>query len=189
MPLNQNALLSTAKLGFNNQSMLEPYLGKNPHVSDDAFVHSSAVLIGDVCVEPEATIWPNATLRGDDGAIVIGARSNVQDGSVVHSTATLSTVRVGEQTTIGHNAIIHGALIGNNCLIGMGSIVLDNAQIGDWCLLGAGCLITQNVIIPPRSLVLGSPGKVIRELNDKEMTWITYSWKRYVAQCHIYRGD
>jgi len=168
--------------------MLESYLDAHPQVHETAFVHESAVLIGDVQIGAESTVWPNATCRGDDGAISLGARSNIQDGTVVHTTNGLSVVTIGEQTTIGHNATIHGARIGSNCLIGMGSILLDNAKIGDWSLVGAGSLITQNIVIPPRSLVLGSPARVVREINEKEMKWITYSWERYVEQCRIYRG-
>jgi len=168
--------------------MIESYQDNHPDVHEKAFVHASAVLIGEVRIGDESTVWPNATLRGDDGAISLGARSNIQDGTVVHTTDGLSVVTVGEQTTIGHNATIHGARIGSNCLIGMGSIILDNAQIGDWSLVGAGSLITQNIVIPPKSLVLGSPARVVREINEKEMMWITYSWQRYVKQCHIYRG-
>lgn len=167
--------------------MNESYLGRYPVIHPQAFVHSRAVIIGDVKIGAESTVWPNATLRGDDGKIAIGAQTSIQDGTVVHTTESHSVVMIGDRTTVGHNATIHGAIIGSDCLIGMGSIILDNATIGDWSLVGAGTLITQGVEIPPRSLVFGSPGRVVREITEKEMEWITYSWKRYVEQCHIYR--
>ena len=167
--------------------MNESYLGKHPVIHPRAFVHSRAVIIGEVKIGAESTIWPNATLRGDDGRIEIGAQTSIQDVSVIHTTEDLSTVTIGDRTTVGHNSTIHGASVGSDCLIGMGSILLDNAKIGDWSLVGAGTLITQGVVIPPRSLVLGSPGRVVREISEKEVEWITTSWKRYVKQCQIYR--
>ncbi len=168
---------------------LESYLGRAPVVHPDAWVHPSAVLIGDVTVGAESTVWPHTTLRGDDGRIVIGARTSVQDGAVVHTTEDLSETVVGDCVTIGHRVVLHGARVGDHCIVGMGSILLDNARVGDHCLVGAGTLLTQNVEIPPYSLVLGSPGRVVRRLNDKELAWIEYSWKRYVQQNHIYRGQ
>lgn len=167
--------------------MLQSYLGHLPRVDASAYIHPAAVLIGQVEIGAEVSVWPNTTLRGDDGRIVIGARSSVQDGTVIHTTEDLSEVVVGEQVTIGHNVTLHGARVGSNCIVGMGSILLDNATIGEYCLIGAGSLITQNVEIPPYSLVFGSPAKVIRKVNEKELEWIAYSWQRYVEQCKIYR--
>ena len=168
--------------------MIEPYLNSSPSIDPLAWVHPAATIIGDVQVGPLSSIWPNTTLRGDDGTIRIGERTSIQDGTVIHSTESLSCVTIGDQVTVGHNAIIHGARIGNNCLIGMGAILLDNVTIGDWCLIGAGSLLTQGVEIPPHSLVVGSPGRVVRQLKQKDLDWITYSWKRYVTQCGIYRN-
>ena len=168
--------------------MLEAYLDAFPEVHPDAYVHSTAVLIGNVIIGAESTVWPNTTLRGDDARIVVGARTSIQDGTVVHVTEDLSETHIGDQVTVGHRCVIHGARIADNCIIGMGSVLLDNAQIGSRCLIGAGSLITQGVVIPPQSLVLGSPGKVVRQLTEKELEWIEYSWKRYVEQCHIYKA-
>lgn len=168
--------------------MLERYLDRFPTVHPDAWVHASAVLIGDVTVGPESTIWPHTTLRGDDGAIVIGARSSIQDGTVVHCTEDLSSTVVGDQVTVGHNVTLHGARIGANCIVGMGSTLLDNAELGEGCILGAHSLLTQGVKIPSGSLVLGSPAKVVRPLTDKERDQVAYSWRRYVQQCAIYKG-
>ena len=166
--------------------MLERYLDTFPQIHEKAFVHERAVVIGNVIVGAESSIWPNTTLRGDDGPVVIGARTSVQDGSVVHVTENLSTTTVGDQVTIGHGVILHGCTIGNNTIIGMGSTILDNAIIGESCIVGANSLVTMNVEIPPGSMVLGSPARVVRPLNDEELAWIEYSWKRYVEQSRIY---
>lgn len=166
---------------------LEPYEGQMPQVAESAFVHDSAVLIGAVQVGENATVWPNVTLRGDDGAIVIGENTSVQDGAVVHSTEGLSEVSIGPRVTVGHNAIIHGATIGADCIIGMGAIILDNAEIGEGCLVGAGALVTQRSVIPPGSLVLGSPAKVVRPLKEEERGWIEYSWRHYVRLAERYK--
>lgn len=162
------------------------YGGHSPQVDSAAWVHRSAVLIGRVVIGPESTVWPNTTLRGDDGAIRIGAQTSVQDGTVIHATEDLSENTIGDRVTIGHNCTIHGANIESDCIIGMGSILLDNCHIGHHCLIGAGSLLTQGVEIPPHSLVLGSPARVVRPLRDKELAWIEYSWKRYVQQSHLY---
>jgi len=167
---------------------LQPYLGRTPTIDPTAWVHPRATLIGDVLIGPEATVWPNATLRGDDGRVVIGARTSIQDGVVIHATEDRSFTAIGDQVTVGHNSTVHGARVADNCIIGMGSILLDNASIGEFCLIGAGTLITQNKQIPPYSLVLGSPGRVVRRVTDEELAWIAYSWHRYVEQCRIYRA-
>lgn len=163
--------------------MIEPYGEWIPVLSPKAWVHRSAVVTGDVVLADHVGIWPTAVLRGDQGAIRIGARSNIQDGCVVHNTGGLSTTRVGEQVTVGHRAVLHGCQIGSNVLVGMGAIILDNAEIGDWSMIGAGALVTARTVIPPGSLVLGSPAKVIRPLTEKEREGLTYSWGVYYGRC------
>lgn len=158
---------------------IESFEQHTPRVHERAFVHSMATVIGDVEIGEEASIWPAATLRGDHAGIRIGARTSIQDGSVIHVTEDLSTTVIGEHTTVGHRVILHGCKVGNHCLVGMGSILLDNAELGDFCLLGAGSLVTQNKIFPPRSFILGSPAKRIREVTTKELEWIEYSWRAY----------
>ena len=157
-----------------------------PNVHPSAFVHPRAVLIGDVTVGPECSIWPNATLRGDDGKIVLGARCSVQDGTVIHMTDGMSDTCVGDEVTIGHNVTLHGATVGSHCIVGMGSVVLDNAEIGEWSIVGAGAVVTMNKKFPPGCLILGSPAKVVRVLTDEDREWIGYSWKRYVEQAQRY---
>lgn len=157
-----------------------------PKIADTAFIHDSAIIIGAVEIAEDVSIWPNTTLRGDEGKIVIGEKTNIQDGSTIHMTGNLSDTIIGAKVTVGHNCILHGCKIGEGALIGMGSIILDNAEIGEWTLIGAGSLVTQNKVIPPRSLVFGNPAKVIRELTKEELKGLEESWKHYVDQAHRY---
>ncbi len=158
-----------------------------PRVDPLAFVHPAAVLIGQVTIGPESSIWPNTTLRGDDGRIFVGARTSIQDGTTIHLTGGLSETFVGDEVTVGHNVILHGCKVANRVLVGMGAIVLDNAEIGELSLIGAGALVTQNTIIPPRSLVLGSPAKVVREVREGEISLIMTGIETYVQKAREYR--
>ena len=171
----------------------EPFIqtiaGHTPQIDPRAYVHPRAVLIGQVTVGPEASIWPCATLRADDSRIVIGARTSVQDGTVIHTTDGLSETLIGDRVTVGHSVILHGATVGDDCIIGMGSIILDNATIGDHCIVGAGAMVTMNKVIPPYSLVLGSPGKIVRRLTDDDLKNIEFSWQHYVKRCHMYLAE
>ncbi len=168
---------------------IQSFEGHWPQIDPAAYVHPTSVLIGKVFIGPDSSIWPNTTLRGDDGTITIGAGTSIQDGTVVHLTGGLSHTAVGDRVTVGHNVTLHGATVGDNCLIGMGSIILDNVQIGEYCLVGAGALITQGKVIPPRSLVLGSPAKVVRQITDRELIQIEHSWKVYVEHAKRYRAE
>lgn len=168
--------------------MLEPYLDTFPAVHPDAWVHHTAVLIGDVTVGPESSIWPHTTLRGDEGPIVIGARTSIQDGTVIHCTEGLSTTFIGDGVTVGHNVTLHGARIGSSCIIGMGATILDGAEVGEGCVIGAGALLTKSARIPPGSMALGSPARVVRALTPDEHAWIEACWRRYVHQCHVYKA-
>ncbi len=160
--------------------MIRRYLDLDPQVHETAYVDEASVVIGDVHLGPRVSIWPTTVLRGDQGRLVIGADSNVQDGSVVHATGGLSTTSVGRRVTIGHKALIHGCTIEDDCLIGMGAIVLDNAAIGRGSVVGAGALVLANSVIPPGSLVLGSPAKVRGQVSDELRAWIEHSWRTYV---------
>jgi carbonic anhydrase/acetyltransferase-like protein (isoleucine patch superfamily) len=174
---------------MNDKPWIEALGDLVPEVHPSAFVHRSAVIIGDVTVGAGCSIWPNTTLRGDDGRIVLGERCSVQDGTVIHMTSGMSDAWVGDQVTIGHNVTLHGAKVGSNCIIGMGSVVLDNAEIGDWSIVGAGALVTMNKKFPPGSLILGSPAKAVRQLTDKDREWIEHSWKRYMEQSARYKAQ
>jgi carbonic anhydrase/acetyltransferase-like protein (isoleucine patch superfamily) len=159
--------------------MIETFENLVPRIAPTAFVHEMATVIGDVTLGEGATVWPGASLRGDHGPIRIGARTSIQDGAVGHATEDQSEVVIGAECTVGHNAILHGCRVADHVLVGMGSILLDNCEIGEWTMIGAGTLVTARKKFPPGVLIMGSPGKVIRELTDDERKWIEYSWKAY----------
>ncbi|MEZ6188735.1 MAG: gamma carbonic anhydrase family protein [Planctomycetota bacterium] len=164
----------------------EPYGDHAPQVDPEAYVHPDATLIGKVEVGAHSSIWPAAVLRGDDGGIRIGRNTSIQDGSVVHMTEGLSEVSVGDRVTVGHRVILHGCTVEDECLIGMGAIVLDNAVIGRGSLVGAGALVTPNTQVPPGSLVLGMPAKVIRPVRDADKAMIETGWKEYTRRAAEY---
>ena len=157
-----------------------------PFIHADAFVHESAVLIGQVDVGAHSSIWPGVVMRGDMGRIRIGESTSIQDGSTCHITEGLSETQVGNCVTVGHRVILHGCIVEDECLIGMGSILLDNCVIGKGSLVAAGTLITVGTKIPPNSLVMGSPGKVIRPVNEKEKNMIADGWRVYVDYAQRY---
>jgi gamma-carbonic anhydrase len=148
--------------------VIRAYRGKAPKIAASAFVADNVVIIGDVEIGEHASIWYNCVLRADVGQIRIGARSNVQDGSCLHMTTNLSHALIGDEVTVGHNAIVHGARIEDGALVGMGSILLDNSVIGRESLIAAGTVIPPRMVVPPFSLVRGQPGKVVRELGPEE---------------------
>lgn len=151
------------------------------------WVAPSASVIGDVTLADEASIWFNAVVRGDNEPIVIGERSNIQDGCVLHTDPGFPLI-VGADCTIGHMAMLHGCTIGRGSLVGMGAIVLNGAVIGEECLIGAGALVGEGKAIPPRSLVLGSPGRVMRTLTDHDVERIASGAVNYVQKLHRYRA-
>jgi carbonic anhydrase/acetyltransferase-like protein (isoleucine patch superfamily) len=161
------------------QDRLAKYLGKTPDTARAVFVARNATVIGDVTLGVLSSVWYGAVLRGDINSIVIGEGTNVQDGAIVHLADNLG-VRVGNYTTIGHAAIIHACDVGNECLIGMGATVLDGAQIGDHCIVGANTLVTQRFIAPPGSMILGSPGKVVRPLTAAELASLRPWAEKYI---------
>ncbi|HXB97950.1 MAG TPA: gamma carbonic anhydrase family protein [bacterium] len=141
--------------------MLQPYLDKRPRLLGPVRAHATAVVIGDVELGEGVSLWPQVVLRGDYNSIKIGARSNIQDGSVVHND-TVNPAVIGADCVVGHRAVIHGCVIGDRCLIGIGAIILNGAIIGDECIVGAGALVPEGREIPPRSVVMGMPCKVVR---------------------------
>ena len=147
---------------------LYSYKDKNPSIAPDVFIAEGARIIGDVTLKEGANIWFNTVLRGDIQKIVVGKYTNIQDNCTVHVMASQPTI-IGDYVTIGHNAVIHCSKIGNNCLIGMGAVLLGHAEIGDNSVIGAGTLITQGKIIPPNSMVYGNPARIIRDLRDDEI--------------------
>jgi len=155
-------------------------LEKNvPEVHSDAWVASNATIIGKVKLEKNSSIWFNAVLRGDIEPIVIGENSNIQDGSVLHTDPGYP-LTVGKGVTVGHMVMLHGCKILDDTLIGIGSIILNNAKIGKNCIVGANTLITENKTIPDNSLVVGSPGRVLRKVTSEEIKAILENGKHYV---------
>lgn len=167
---------------------IETFESFSPSLHPEAFVHANATVIGEVEVGAESTLWPGTVLRGDQGKITIGRRTSTQDNSVAHGTSGMSEVRVGDECTVGHRVVLHGCSVGNRCLIGMGSVLLDNVEIGDDSFVAAGSLIPPNKKFPPGSFILGSPAKRVRDLTPEEREWIQYSWKSYVDLCGKYRA-
>lgn len=161
--------------------MLRPYRGVLPRVHPSAFIDQSAQVIGDVEIGEESSIWMCAVLRGDVHAIRVGRRTNIQDGTIVHVMTGTHPTTIGDHVTIGHGAIVHGCTIESQCLVGMGAILLDGAHIGSGSVVAAGTLIVENVRVPPKSLVMGSPGKVKRLLTRAEIEDIQAYADRYVA--------
>lgn len=149
------------------------------------WVAPNAVLLGKVRVEEDASVWFGAVLRGDNELITIGQRSNVQDGSILHTDPGFP-LTIGPDCTIGHMVMLHGCTIGRGSLIGIGSIILNGAEIGEECLIGANTLIAEGKVIPARSMVLGSPGKIIRQLSDEEVRRFNGAAGRYVANWQRY---
>jgi carbonic anhydrase/acetyltransferase-like protein (isoleucine patch superfamily) len=141
---------------------------KTPVLGRDAFVFTTAVLIGDVTLDEGANVWPGAVLRGDVEPIRLGAHTSFQDNSVAHTDPGYP-ITVGPDCVIGHNVVLHGATVGARCLIGMGAILLNGCVIGDECIVGAGALVTQGKVFPPRSLIIGSPAKAVREVSDDDL--------------------
>ncbi len=148
--------------------MIKDYKNHNPKIAKSAFIFGSAEIIGHVFIGSESSVWANAVIRGDIGTISIGNKSNIQDNCVIHITEGIP-ISIGDRVTVGHGAILHSCTIGNDCLIGMGSIILDKAVIGDSSMVGAGSLVTPGKIFPPKSLIMGSPAKVIRSLTENEL--------------------
>jgi len=166
--------------------MIKYFENKQPHLGENVYISETAMVIGDITLGDEVNIWFGAVLRGDMHYIKIGNRTNIQDNSVVHVTTGVSPTNIGNGVTVGHGAIIHGCTIEDDCLIGMGAIIMDDAVIGTGSLIGAGALIPPNMIIPPNSLVVGSPGKVVREVKNVEKEMILERPQEYIDLAAIY---
>ena len=152
-----------------------------PNIDSSVFVAKGAVVIGDVTIAKDCSIWYNATIRSTEDPITIGEGSNVQDNAVIHVSPNFPTT-IGSYVTIGHGAIVHGCTIDDNALIGMGAIILNGAKIGKNCIIAAGALIPQNKVIPDNSLVMGSPGKVIRQVTEEEIRKNTQNAEEYIKE-------
>jgi len=160
--------------------LVRSYDNKQPRLGARVFVAENATLVGDVELGDDCSIWYGAVLRGDVHRIRIGARANVQDNCVLHVTNGTHPLEIAEEVTIGHGVIAHGCTIGRAALIGMGSRVLDGATIGELALVGAGALVSEGMNVPPRTLAVGVPARVKRDLRDDEVARLEQSWKNYM---------
>lgn len=152
----------------------------------DVWIAPSAVILGDVRLGTRTSIWFQCLLRGDCDRIVIGSDCNIQDASVIHNMAGYP-VEIGDRVSFGHGVLAHGCRIGSDVLVGIRATILNGAQIGDHCLIAAGALVPENAVIPPYSLVMGTPAKVMRQVSDKHLEMIRQTAEHYVAYAHSYR--
>ncbi len=170
----------TAKGNRSPHATITSYNGILPKLAESVFLADGARVIGDVIIENNCSVWFNAVVRGDVHSIYIGENTNIQDNAVIHCTFQKFPTKIGKNVSIGHLATIHGCTVENGCLIGMGAIIMDDAVIGEGSIVGAGSIVTQGIIIPPRSLVIGSPAKVIRQVTDKEYEGVLATTFRYL---------
>jgi carbonic anhydrase/acetyltransferase-like protein (isoleucine patch superfamily) len=166
--------------------MIRSYQGHTPTIPPTCYVDLSAQVLGDVVLGEHSSVWMNSVLRGDVHSIRIGAHSNVQDCAVLHGQRYKYSVTVGEWVTIGHNATVHGCVIEDVCLIGIGSTILNNARIGEGSIIAAGAVIPEGMVVPPRSLVAGVPGKVRRDLTSEDHEMILQYARNYLDYVKIY---
>lgn len=168
--------------------MISAFKGRAPRVSSSAFVAPDATVIGRVELADESSLWFQTVVRGDINEIRVGTQTNIQDGSLLHVTRRHPVI-IGNRVTVGHGVIIHGCDIGDDCLIAMGAIVLDGAVIDPGCIIGAGTLIPPDMRVPAGSLVLGSPGKVVRQLTEQDLRRIESGWRNYVEYRREYMEE
>lgn len=174
---------------LNREPDIRPYRGKFPQIAPSAYIDPSAVIIGDVVIGEDTSVWPRTVIRGDVHYIRIGARTNIQDGCVLHVMKDEWPLVLGDDVTVGHSVTLHGCTIESRVLIGMGCIILNGAVIGGDSIIAAGSLITERTVIPPGSLVMGSPGKVRRPLTAIDRDSIGRYAERYSGYREIYRNE
>lgn len=159
-----------------------------PVVHPTAFVHPGAWVLADVHLAEDASVWPGCVLRGDSGRITVGARTNLQDGTICHATTGQSVTTIGADCTVGHRVTLHGCTVGNHCLVGIGATLLDGVVLGDGCFVAAGSLIPPGKIFEPGSFILGTPGRRLRAVTEEERKVIEHSAKHYVELAKKHRG-
>lgn len=157
-------------------------------LGEDYFIADNATVIGSVIIHNNVSVWFNAVIRGDNDPITIGEDTNIQDGTVVHTDEGIP-LNIGKGVTVGHQAMLHGCTIGDNSLIGINSVILNHAKIGKNCIIGANALITHGKEIPDNSMVLGSPGKVVREVTDEEIEYLRFSAEHYVKNFKRFKKE
>ena len=170
-------------------ALIKSYRGVEPRIHETAFVAENAVIIGDVEIGEQSSVWFGSILRGDVNYIRIGERVNVQDGTIIHVSSKTHPTVLEDEITLGHRVTLHGCHIETGCLIGIGSIILDGARVGRNSLVAAGSLLTPNTQIPPRALVMGSPARVNRGLSDDEVRDLERFWRNYVSLSRAYRNQ
>jgi carbonic anhydrase/acetyltransferase-like protein (isoleucine patch superfamily) len=169
--------------------MLRPYRGVYPRVASSSYVDPSAQVIGDVHLGERASVWCNVTLRGDVNRITVGDESNIQDNAVLHGELDTFDVRVGKRVTVGHNAVLHGCVVEDECLIGIGAVVLNGATVGRGSVVAAGALVPEGMQIPPGSLVMGAPAKVRRPVSAEETARFRQNCDTYLRYRQDYRDE
>jgi len=169
--------------------MIRAYRGIRPRIAASAYIDPSAQVIGDVVVGERSSIWPNVTARGDVNSIHIGEESNIQDNSVLHCDAGLFPLRIGNRVTVGHLAMLHGCTIEDDCLIGIGAVVLNGAKIGRGSAIAAGAVVPEGTEVPPGSMVMGIPAKVKRQITAEESARFRENAEHYVAEARIYGSE
>lgn len=160
--------------------MIKPFADKHPKIHETAFITDDAIVIGDVEIGEDASVWFGSIVRGDVNFIRIGARTNIQDGCVIHVSSKTHSTILEHEVTVGHRVTLHGCYVETGCLIGIGAILLDGVRVGENSLVAAGSLLTPGTQIPPGSLVMGSPAKVKRKLTDEELADLPRFWQNYV---------
>jgi carbonic anhydrase/acetyltransferase-like protein (isoleucine patch superfamily) len=166
--------------------LLRAYLGRSPRIDPSAYIDPQAVIIGDVTIAADSSVWPCVVIRGDVNYIRIGSRTNIQDGSVLHAMRDTHPLILGDNVTVGHGVVLHGCTIEARCLIGMGSIILNGAKIGAGSIVAAGTLVAEGTEVPPGSLFMGHPGKFRRALTDADQDSIDAYAQRYVEYKETY---
>ena len=168
--------------------MLREYEGNKPQVHSSAFLSKNCLVIGKVSLSENVSVWPGCVLRADVGEIIVNANTNLQDGVMVHPNHDLPVI-IGKNVTVGHGAIIHGCRIGNNCLVGMGAIILDGAVIEDNCIIGAGALVPERMRVSEGSLMLGIPAKTARRITQDDLSEIYRSAEEYIGLAEMHRKN
>ena len=169
--------------------MIRTFQGVRPTIAESAFIEETAVVIGDVVIGEDSSVWFNSVVRGDVHYIRIGRRTNIQDLCMLHVTHDTAALNVGNEVTVGHHVVLHGCTIRDRVLIGMGAIIMDGAEIGEDSVVGAGSLVTEGTIVPPRTLIFGTPARLRRPVTDKELAWIKQSAENYVRYARQYLSD
>lgn len=169
--------------------MIKSFQGATPQLHDTVFVSENVSIIGDVTIDSETNVWFGTVIRGDMNSVTIGKRTNIQDNTTIHVTTEMGPTVIGDEVTIGHNAIVHGCILENRCLVGMGSVILDNAVIGEGAIIGAGAVVPPNKIIPPKTMWMGVPAKYIRDVSDAEFNDNVGNAQHYINFADKFKED